>query len=112
MKIRGPLRCGGLQFADPTRPARRSPGLCGPILRWLQGTPSEFFRARPGRTFALHDGQALCPRVRHDARVSGSMARRQPYVYEAGTLLLDFVDTRTNRVVWRGWAEGSVESEG
>jgi hypothetical protein len=33
----------------------------------------------------------------------------QPYVYEAGTLLLDFVDTRTNRVVWRGWAEGSVD---
>jgi uncharacterized protein DUF4136 len=33
----------------------------------------------------------------------------QPYVYEAGTLLLDFVDTRTNKVVWRGWAEGSVD---
>jgi hypothetical protein len=33
----------------------------------------------------------------------------EPYVYEAGTLLLDFVDTRTNRVVWRGWAEGSVD---
>jgi hypothetical protein len=33
----------------------------------------------------------------------------KPYVYEAGTLLLDFVDTRTNRVVWRGWAEGSVD---
>ena len=33
----------------------------------------------------------------------------RPYVYEAGTLLLDFVDTRTNRVVWRGWAEGSLD---
>jgi hypothetical protein len=33
----------------------------------------------------------------------------QPYVFEAGTLLLDFVDTRTNRVVWRGWAEGCVD---
>ena len=33
----------------------------------------------------------------------------QPSVYEAGTLLLDFVDTRTNRVVWRGWAEGSLD---
>lgn len=30
--------------------------------------------------------------------------------YEAGTLVLDMVDTRTNRVVWRGWAQDSVES--
>lgn len=33
-----------------------------------------------------------------------------PYVYEAGTLLLDFVDRRTNRVAWRGWAEGSLDA--
>ena len=41
----------------------------------------------------------------------GSCDKRdcEPYVYEAGTLLLDFVDTRTNRVVWRGWAEGSMD---
>jgi len=32
-----------------------------------------------------------------------------PYVYEAGTLLIDLVDTRSNRVVWRGWAKASVE---
>lgn len=25
--------------------------------------------------------------------------------YEAGTLVLDVVDTRTNRLVWRGWAQ-------
>ena len=29
--------------------------------------------------------------------------------YEAGTLVLDVVDTRTNKVVWRGWAQDSVE---
>ena len=29
--------------------------------------------------------------------------------YEAGTLVLDIVDTRTNRVIWRGWAQDSVE---
>ena len=29
--------------------------------------------------------------------------------YEAGTLVLDVVDTRTNRVVWRGWAQDSLE---
>ena len=29
--------------------------------------------------------------------------------YEAGTLVLDMIDTRTNRVIWRGWAQNSVE---
>lgn len=29
--------------------------------------------------------------------------------YEAGTLVLDFIDARTNRLVWRGWAQNSVE---
>ena len=33
-----------------------------------------------------------------------------PYVYDAGTLLLDLVDRRTNAVVWRGWAEGSLDA--
>ena len=26
-------------------------------------------------------------------------------VYDAGTLVIDLVDTRTSRLVWRGWAE-------
>jgi hypothetical protein len=34
---------------------------------------------------------------------------RQPYVYEAGTLLIDLVDARTKKLVWRGWAEGSID---
>lgn len=29
--------------------------------------------------------------------------------YEAGTLVLDIVDRRTNRMIWRGWAQDSVE---
>jgi hypothetical protein len=29
--------------------------------------------------------------------------------YEAGTLVLDIVDARTNKVIWRGWAQDSVE---
>ena len=33
----------------------------------------------------------------------------RPYVYEAGTLVLDLVDTRTNKLVWRGWAKDSVD---
>lgn len=33
----------------------------------------------------------------------------KPFIYEAGTLVVDLVDARTGRLVWRGWAEGSVE---
>ena len=29
--------------------------------------------------------------------------------YEAGTLVLDVVDAHTNRLIWRGWAQKSVE---
>ena len=30
-------------------------------------------------------------------------------VYEAGTIVLDLVDARTNTLVWRSWAESSVD---
>jgi hypothetical protein len=30
-------------------------------------------------------------------------------VYDAGTITIDFVDAKTNKLVWRGWAEGSLE---
>lgn len=33
----------------------------------------------------------------------------RPEVYEEGTLFIDLVDPATNRLVWRGWAEGSVD---
>lgn len=33
----------------------------------------------------------------------------EPSVYDAGTILLDFVDARTSKLVWRGWAEGSMD---
>lgn len=33
-----------------------------------------------------------------------------PSVYEAGTLVLDLVDGSTSRLVWRGWAETSMEN--
>jgi hypothetical protein len=29
--------------------------------------------------------------------------------YEAGTLVLDILDARSNRLLWRGWAQNSVE---
>ena len=33
----------------------------------------------------------------------------EPYVYDAGTIVVDLVDARTSRLVWRGWAEGSID---
>ena len=30
-------------------------------------------------------------------------------VYDAGTLTIDLVDARSGRLLWRGWAQGSVE---
>jgi hypothetical protein len=30
-------------------------------------------------------------------------------IYDAGTITLDFVDARTNKLVWRGWSDGSLE---
>jgi hypothetical protein len=30
-------------------------------------------------------------------------------IYDAGTITLDFVDAHTNKLVWRGWSEGSLD---
>jgi Domain of unknown function (DUF4136) len=55
--------------------------------------------------------------VNIDQRIDVNSADRQygdcgacsPSVYDAGTLMLDFVDARSNRLFWRGWAEGSLD---
>ena len=33
----------------------------------------------------------------------------RPYVYEAGSLVIDFLEARTGKLVWRGWSEDSVD---
>jgi hypothetical protein len=33
----------------------------------------------------------------------------RPFVYDAGTLVVDLVDARANTLLWRGWAEGSMD---
>jgi hypothetical protein len=32
----------------------------------------------------------------------------RPFVYDAGTLVIDLVEARTNRLIWRGWSEENV----
>lgn len=46
----------------------------------------------------FHPGQAGCQAG--DCR---------PSVYEAGTLLIDFMDPRSTRLLWRGWAERGLD---
>ncbi len=33
----------------------------------------------------------------------------KPFIYDAGTLVVDLVDAASKRVVWRGWSEGNVD---
>jgi len=33
----------------------------------------------------------------------------RPYVYDAGTIVIDFVDAHSSKLVWRGWAEDRFE---
>jgi hypothetical protein len=45
-----------------------------------------------------------------DNRYGYCYADCQPQVnnYDLGTLIIDIVDTRTNKVVWRGWAQDAM----
>ena len=33
----------------------------------------------------------------------------EPYVYDAGTIVVELVDAHTSRLVWRGWAERRID---
>ena len=36
-------------------------------------------------------------------------ANCHPFLFDSGTLFIDLIDARTDRLAWRGWAEGSVD---
>jgi Domain of unknown function (DUF4136) len=59
----------------------------------------------------IHHHESVEQRVAVPAvdRDLGDCRDCRPTIYEAGTLTIDFVDTRTGRLVWRGWAEGAVD---
>lgn len=46
--------------------------------------------------------------VERDYRYS-NVSSVEPFVFDAGTLLVDLVDRRTNRLVWRGWVQASID---
>lgn len=33
----------------------------------------------------------------------------KPFIYDAGTLVIDLVDAKSGKVLWRGWSEGNVD---
>jgi hypothetical protein len=33
----------------------------------------------------------------------------RPLIYDKGTLFVDLVEPRTDKLIWRGWAEGGVD---
>lgn len=43
-------------------------------------------------------------------RGPGYGVQPEPFLYDAGMIMLDFVDARTGKVVWRGWAESSMDA--
>jgi hypothetical protein len=40
----------------------------------------------------------------------GICASCAPTVYDAGTLLIDLVESHTDKLVWRGWAQGGFDN--
>jgi hypothetical protein len=47
--------------------------------------------------------------VIHNEDSQQSSEAGTPEVYDAGTLLIDLVDARTHRLLWRAWAEDSFD---
>jgi hypothetical protein len=38
-----------------------------------------------------------------------SCAECKPFIYDAGTLMIDLVDARTNDLLWRGWSQSNID---
>ena len=70
-----------------------------------------FERVKSSPELVLHYHANIQQRVNanHADEKYGYCTECTPYVYDAGTLVIDLVDARTQKLVWRGWAEGSVD---
>jgi hypothetical protein len=80
-------------------------------------------KALAGKGFArAAEGASADLRVHYHANINQRFMVNEPDVncvagncqpsvieYEQGTLVLDVVNTRTDKVVWRGWAQGSIQ---
>lgn len=69
-------------------------------------------KAAPGQAdLVLHYHASVTQRVDANAvdQKYGYCEECSPSVFDAGTLTLDVVDARTNRLIWRGWAESTFD---
>ena len=57
----------------------------------------------------IHADEAEQVQANQTEEQSGYGTGSAPYVYDDSTLVIDLVDARTDKLVWRGWVEGSVE---
>lgn len=80
-----------------------------PRILIAQGAAAVIFPAAVGNS--AQRGAAAVSWTRALDRPYGNAdpADTRPAVYDAGTLFVDLVDARTGAVVWRGWAEGSLD---
>lgn len=65
---------------------------------FTQGSPTDLM---------IHVDVRVTQRVEHVTTYDeyGACRDCEAYMYDAGTLTIDFIDTRTNQLVWRGWAD-------
>jgi Domain of unknown function (DUF4136) len=70
-----------------------------------------FEKMTSGAELLLHYHASVTQRVNANSadQKYGYCNECEPYVYDAGTLVVDLVDARTNKLVWRGWAEDSLD---
>ena len=54
-------------------------------------------------------GQRIETRDLDEQSASCEKGRCHADVYDAGTILVDLAEPRTNKVIWRGWAEGAMD---
>jgi hypothetical protein len=47
----------------------------------------------------------------YHAAFFGSIHTMEPYLYEEGTLIIDFMKADTNDLIWRGWADSILDEE-
>jgi hypothetical protein len=47
--------------------------------------------------------------VEQQLNADGAYEDCRPFVFDAGTIVIDLIDARTQRLVWRGWDEGSID---
>ena len=68
------------------------------------------YHANVNQRVELNDsGRSECAAVAATGNGTTLPVNCQPYVYDAGTLLIDLVDARTRKLLWRGWANGRMD---